>query len=60
MSFKLYNPSSFAEQLTPEHKIWVQTVHRALTDLLNGVSVLQTQVLKTPLEEVKKSELPNK
>ena len=31
-SKKIFNPSSFAKQLSPEHRIWVQAVHKALTE----------------------------
>lgn len=44
MALKLYNPSSFAQQLTPEHKIWVQAVHKALSDLKEEVAALQAKV----------------
>ena len=63
---RTYNPSSFARELTPEHKIWVQSVHKAISDLLNGVTALQSQMLKLQLatsllqEEVKKSGLSGK
>ena len=63
---KIYNPSSFAGQLTPEHKIWVQSAHKAISDLLNASAAMQSQMLKLQLatsllqEEVKKSGLSGK
>ena len=39
---KLFNPSSFAQQLTPEHKVWVQSVHKTLLFILNQLGVVPT------------------
>ena len=44
MQQRLYNPSSFAGQLSPEMRAWVQAVHKTLIDLLNATAVMRTQL----------------
>lgn len=42
---KIYNPSSFSGQLTPQHRIWVQAVHKALTDIMTQLNITQSSPL---------------
>lgn len=42
---KIYNPSSFAGQLPLQHRIWVQAVHKALTDIMTQLKITQTSSL---------------
>lgn len=42
---KIFNPSSFASELSPQHKIWVQSVHKALTDIITQLKITETSML---------------
>lgn len=45
---KIYNPSSFAGNLPLQHRIWVQSVHKALTDIMTQLKITQTSPLDEP------------
>lgn len=41
---KLYNPTSFASELSPQHKIWAQSVHKTLLFILDQLGVTPAAV----------------